>query len=189
MQRLHKYTTGLMLAFVLGLAAPMTASADNFAAKHNFAGTDLTLNGKGIRTKLFFSLYTAGLYLQQPSNDAKALLSGRFPLALRMEITSALITSETMESAVRDGFKLSAGNQLAKLQPRIEQLIGIFKEKINKGDVYDFIYRPQNVIIQKNGKNSGIIPGADFMQAFYAIWLGDKPVQADLKEKLLGKAQ
>ena len=187
MQRLSKYTFGLILVFLLGFSLP--ATADNFAATQNFAGTNLNLQGKGIRTKLFFNLYTAGLYLQQPSNDAKALLSGRFPLALRMEITSALITSETMESAVRDGFKLSAGDQLAKLQPRIEQLIGIFKEKINKGDIYDFIYRPQNVIIQKNGKNAGVIPGADFMQAFYAIWLGDKPVQADLKENLLGKAQ
>lgn len=189
MQQLHKYTFGLMLAFLLSLTLPATANAENFAAQQSFAGTNLKLQGKGIRTKLFFNLYTAGLYLQQPSNDAKTVLSGRVPLALRMEITSALITSETMESAVRDGFKLSAGSQMAKLQPRIDQLIGIFKEKINKGDIYDFIYRPQNVIIQKNGKDAGIIPGADFMQAFYAIWLGDKPVQADLKEKLLGNAQ
>lgn len=187
MQQLHKYTAGLVLAFFLGLSLPMSASADNFAPTQNFAGTDLNLNGKGIRTRLFFNLYTAGLYLQQPSNDATALLSGRFPMALRMEITSALITSETMETAVRDGFKLSAADKLPALQPRIDQLISIFKEKIEKGDVYDFIYRPQNVIVQKNGKNAGIIPGADFMQGLFGIWIGDKPAQADLKDKLLGK--
>ncbi len=187
MQRLNTYISGWMLALMLCLAFPTAASADNFAATQNFAGSNLNLNGKGIRTKLFFNLYTAGLYLQQPTSDAAALLSGTVPLALRMEITSALITSETMESAVRDGFKLSAGDQLAKLQPRIDQLIEIFKEEIKKGDVYDFIYRPQNTIIQKNGENAGTIPGADFMQAFYAIWLGDKPVQADLKTQLLGQ--
>lgn len=174
---------------ILVLFLPTLAwSADNFPAQQAFSGSNLALNGKGIRTKLFFKLYTAGLYLQQQSNDASAILSGNQPMALRMEITSAMITSETMETAVMDGFKLSAGDKLSALQGRIDQLMGIFKEKINKGDIYDFVYRPQNTIILKNGKQVGTIAGADFKQALYAIWLGVKPVQADLKNQLLGNS-
>ncbi|MEZ5450780.1 MAG: chalcone isomerase family protein, partial [Thiolinea sp.] len=117
---------------------------------------------------------------------AQAILTGNQPMALRLEITSAMITSETMETAVRDGFKQSAANQLPALQPRIEQLIAIFRQPINKGDLYDFVYRPQNLVVLKNGQTAGTISGADFKQAFYGIWLGAKPVQGNLKNQLLG---
>jgi hypothetical protein len=38
---------------------------------------------------------------------------------------------------------------------------------------------------QVKGKD---IAGEDFYQALLAIWLGNKPAQADLKQELLGKA-
>ena len=177
------HVLGLLLAVVF---AGSVSAADNFPPTKHFAGQDLVLNGKGIRTKLFFDLYTAGLYLPKQNPDAGSILSGNEGVALRMEITSTMITSATMEAAVRDGFALSAGDKLASLQPRIDQLIVIFKEKINNGDLYDFVYRPQNMIVFKNGKQAGTIVGQDFKQAFYAIWLGQQPVQADLKQKLLG---
>ena len=176
--------TVLVLFLVLQLASH---AADTFPAKQNFAGQALTLNGKGIRTKLFFNLYTAGLYLPAPSKDAAAILAPAQPLALRMEITSSMITSANMEEAVREGFQKSAGDKLEALKPKMEQLIGVFKQPIKEGDVYDFVYRPQNVIIVKNGANAGTIAGADFKQAFFGIWLGASPVQANLKNALLGQ--
>jgi hypothetical protein len=33
------------------------------------------------------------------------------------------------------------------------------------------------------------IPGEDFANALLRVWLGDDPVQNDLKQGLLGKAQ
>jgi Chalcone isomerase-like len=39
-----------------------------------------------------------------------------------------------------------------------------------------------------DGKPSGVpIPGEDFYRALLKIWLGDKPVQPDLKKALLGE--
>jgi long-chain acyl-CoA synthetase len=37
-----------------------------------------------------------------------------------------------------------------------------------------------------NGAAKGTIPGDAFNVALTRIWLGDKPVQADLKKALLG---
>jgi len=38
-----------------------------------------------------------------------------------------------------------------------------------------------------NGRQIGApIPGADFYRALLRVWLGDKPVQDDLKHALLG---
>lgn len=182
--RLRDY---LLLPALLLMLLPGLSVADNFPAQQAFAGQNLTLNGKGVRTRLFFNLYTAGLYLQQANKDADAIIAANQPMALRLEITSAMITSETMSSAVQDGFALSAGSNLAALQARIDQLIKIFSAKINEGDIYDFVYRPQQTLIIKNGQNAGAISGADFKQALYAIWLGKQPVQASLKQQLLGQ--
>lgn len=161
-------------------------AADNFPAQQTFAGQALNLNGKGIRTKAFFNLYTAGLYVQEKSADAAAILAADKPTAMRLEITSSMITSEKMEEAVRDGFKQSTTD--AAMQPRIEQLINVFKaEAIKEGDVYDFVYKPANIVVIKNGKQSATIAGNDFKQAFLGIWLGANPVQASLKKALLGQ--
>ena len=176
----------LILLILFMATSPILSAEPNFPEKQTFAGQELALNGKGIRTKLFFKLYTAGLYLPAKNVDAKAILQGNQPMALRMEITSAMITSKTMQSAVTDGFKSATADHLPALQQRIDQLTELFKTEINKGDIYDFVYRPQNLLIIKNGKQTGVIQGADFKQAFYGIWLGDKPVQADLKKQLLG---
>lgn len=176
----------LSAALMLLLLLPFASHADNFPAKQTFVGQNLTLNGKGVRTKLVFSLYTAGLYVSAPSKDTKVLLDAKQPLALRMEVTSSMITSENMEEAVREGFQKSAGANLAALQPKIESLIQVFKQPIKEGDIYDFVYKPQNTVIIKNGKNAATIAGADFKQAFFGIWLGAKPVQANLKSALLG---
>lgn len=172
----------LVMLFIL---PAFSYAADNFPAQQNFAGQSLTLNGKGVRTKLLFTLYTAGLYLQEKRTDAAAILAAEKPMAMRLEILSSLITSEKMEEAVRDGFKQSSSDP--NLQARIEQLIKVFKEPIKQGDIYDFVYRPGTLTIIKNGKNAASIPGADFKQAFFGIWLGNRPVQTSLKTALLGQ--
>lgn len=170
---------------LLCLLPVFSHAADNFPAQQSFAGQALTLNGKGIRTKAFFDLYTAGLYLQAKSTDAATILSADQPMAIRLEITSGMITSEKMEEAVREGFKKSTADPA--IQPRIEQLITVFKAEIKEGDLYDFVYKPTNVVILKNGKQAATIAGNDFKQAFYGIWLGANPVQASLKKALLGQ--
>lgn len=182
MQHIIKYWLAILCLLPLAGWA-----GDNFPAQHTFAEQTLTLNGKGVRTKAIFSLYTAGLYVQEKSSDANALLTADQPLALRMEITSGMITSAKMEAAVREGFQKSTNDPA--LQPRIEQLIAVFKEAIKEGDIYDFVYKPSDLLIIKNGKPAASIAGNDFKQAFFGIWLGANPVQADLKKALLGQAE
>jgi hypothetical protein len=40
--------------------------------------------------------------------------------------------------------------------------------------------------VSKNGTTLGTIENKEFSAALFGIWLGDKPVQQDLKDKLLG---
>ena len=159
-------------------------SADYFPNEQLFSGQKLVLNGKGVRTKAVFALYTAGLYLTEKNNNSSTILNSDDPMALRIEITSAMITSENMAEAVREGFKKSSSD-LPAIKNQIEQLIAAFKQKIHKGDVYDFITDGDVIHILKNGSVLTTIEGAEFKQAFFGIWLGKSPVQASLKKALL----
>lgn len=168
---------------------PMSVFADgnsNFPAQQTFAGQTLVLNGMGSRSKWMLHLYDAGLYLKAKSSDANTILVANEPMAMRLVITSSMITSERMEEAVRDGFKKSTSNPAA-IQDKIESLITVFKAGIKTGDVYDFAYQPSALAVIKNGKPALRIDGADFKQAFFGIWLGGNPAQASLKKGLLGQ--
>ncbi|HOO45453.1 MAG TPA: chalcone isomerase family protein, partial [Deltaproteobacteria bacterium] len=54
------------------------------------AGSDLVLNGAGIRTKFFIKAYVGGLYLEQKSQDTAGIVNAEEPMAMRLHITSGL---------------------------------------------------------------------------------------------------
>ncbi len=152
------------------------------------AGSDLVLNGAGIRTKFFIKAYVGGLYLEQKSQDAAGIVNAEEPMAMRLHITSGLITSEKMESATREGFDNSLGDNVESLRSEIEAFISIFKEKINENDIFEFVYVPgTGVEVYKNGAKASVIEGSAFKKALFGIWLGDKPADDKLKDQMLGK--
>ena len=78
--------------------------------------------------------------------------------------------------------------ELAAVKAQTEQLTSLmraFKEVKDK-DVITLDFVDGGTRLGWNGKSEGTIPGEAFNQALTKIWLGDKPVQADLKKTLLG---
>jgi hypothetical protein len=164
---------------IAGIAMPDTLAAD---------GQNLALNGAGVRTKFFMDMYIGGLYLKQKQSDAEKIIAADEPMAIRLHIVSSLITSEKMEAATREGFINATGGATAPLADRIESFIAVFREKINKEDLYEFVYVPgAGTKISKNGKAKTTIQGIDFKKALFGIWLCAKPAQESLKAQMLGK--
>jgi hypothetical protein len=148
----------------------------------------LALNGAGVRTKFFMDMYVGGLYLKQKQADAGKIIAADEPMALRLHILSGLITSEKMEAATREGFANATAGAIAPFAEKIETFIAVFREQINKEDVFEFAYLPGlGTVISKNGKLKGSIPGAEFKKALFGIWLCAKPAQESLKAQMLGK--
>lgn len=185
---LKKIFVVFLAAFFLASSAfALEVGGVNMPDTLKAAGTDLVLNGAGTRTKFFIKAYAGGLYLKQKSSDAPKIIDADEPMAVRLEITSGMVTSEKMESAVREGFENSTKGNIAPLKDKIEAFINIFKAKINKGDIYEFFYVPgKGVEVYKNAALSSVLEGLDFKKALFGIWLGEKPAQKDLKEKMLG---
>lgn len=149
-------------------------------------GTKLVLNGSGARSKYYMKMYMAGLYLTKPSKDAKAIVAADEPMALRLEITSGMVTQEKLLESLDEGFEKSTGGKTEPLRKEIDAFRKALAGKINKGDVIDLVYLPgRGVNIAQNGKQLGLAPRLEFKQALFGIWLSDNPADATLKRGLL----
>ena len=149
----------------------------------------VSLNGGGIRKKLFFKLYVGGLYLTSKSAAADAIINADEAMAVKLQITSGMISSENMSEAINEGFEKSTGGNTAPLKDKISKFVDTFKKsEIVEGNVFDIVYIPgTGVESYKNGKLQSTIEGLDFKKALFGIWLCDEPADEDLKKAMLGK--
>jgi len=186
----------LLLTVLLSLQC-MTVSAQTHIEvngvtvprKIDFQGKSLQLNGAGGRSKMWLEVYVQALYLSQLTQDPQFIIDSDTEMAVRIEITSSMVSSNKLTKAMNTGFEKSAGDNLEKLRPRIEQLKNYLSDAITEKDVFVLAYNPldQNVYVSKNEVLKGKIPGFDFKKALFGIWLSDKPVDETLKKHLLGQ--
>jgi hypothetical protein len=186
-----------MKRVVLGALLVLAMMVENGLGKE-IAGVDmpdsikidnglLMLNGGGKRTRFGMAVYVGALYLQSGSSDPRKILEADQPMAIQLQITSRLVTSEKMEEATREGFNNSLQGDTAPLKTQIEAFIDVFREKISSDDVYTFIYTPgKGTEVLKNKQSLKVIAGLPFKKALFGIWLCDKPAQESLKQAMLG---
>lgn len=163
------------------------------------AADDLVLNGSGVRTKLILgTMYDLALHVPQPLKgaDGKVILEADQPMEFVLTIRSGLITRARFVEATTEGFAKAAddGYAASQAQAFLDQFAAA---EFKAGDViamrYDSdglstLYRkPAQGATEAVETKLGTIPGLELKKALFAIWLGDSPVQASLKNGLLGK--
>jgi len=152
------------------------------------ANQELILNGAGIRSKMFIKLYVGMLYLGEKSNDAEAIINADKDMAIKLEITSGMITSEKMMAATSEGFEKATGGKTDAIKAEIDAFNACFSEKIEEGDVFEMVYaKGGGVTIFKNGTLKDTISGLPFKKAMFGIWLSSNPADKKLKEGMPGK--
>ena len=181
-----------LLAFLL--LVPLAAMAAEVAGvklddKTRIGSTELVLNGAGLRKRAFFQVYAMGVYVQQRSGNAATVVEQ--PGAKRVAIHMLRnVGADAFNEALADGIRANSSEAEAKmLEPRLKELGAIIAEvkEAKKGMSIDLDWTGADTQVMVNGKPAGkAIPGADLYKALLKIWLGDKPVQDDLKQALLG---
>jgi Chalcone isomerase-like len=178
----------MLLAVIL---VPLLFPAGSFAADlpHTLkvGEQELVLNGSGTREKYFLDMYVAGLYLAERNNQPASIIDADAPMAIRIAITSKLVSQEKLVESLNEGFENSTHGKIEPIRAQIEQFRQAFAAEITRGDVFDLVYLPEHgVTVFKNGKRTGGADGLPFNQALFGIWLGDKPADKTLKRGLLG---
>ena len=161
---------------VAGVTLPDTATVE---------GKTLKLNGMGLRTKVVFKVYVAGLYLETPSKDGGTVISSDQVKQMQLSLLRSLDHSKITE-AITEGFEKNSNSQLAGLKSRLDRLNSMIPN-VEKGDRIVLTYVPgKGTIVSAKNVERGVIEGKDFADALFSVWLGATPVQADLKKGLLG---
>jgi hypothetical protein len=155
-------------------------------------GQELELNGFGLRTRaLFFKVYVGSLYLPEKSTSAAAALAVKGPKRIQLTMVREADAEQFVESILHGLRANHSEAQLAQVQPQVDELMAMIRRigTSQKGAVIVLDYAPSldGTTLLVDGKPAGKpMAGEEFFRTLMRIWLGDNPVQADLKEALLG---
>ncbi|MCE9679244.1 chalcone isomerase family protein [Shewanella sp. AS1] len=176
----------LLASLLIGSqASARTVSDVEVTEQLSVANQTLQLNGAGVRSKFFMDLYVGSLYTPSQVSNTQAVLDADIA-AIRLNITSGLITSDKMHDAIIEGFESATNDNMAPIQPEIDAFMALFTAEIVEGDQFTFeAQKGLGVTAYKNGEKQATIEGEAFRQALLNIWLGDKPAQKSLKKAML----
>jgi len=178
----------VLMCFALSVQAAEVAGV-RFDDQTRVGGAELALNGAGLRKLVFFNLYAMGLYLPKKTALAAEAVSSEGPKRIALHMLRD-VGAERFTSALVEGIRENHTEAQAKaLEPRIQALTAIMGEvkEAKKGMTITLDWNGTATQVGIDGRPAGKpIEGADFYQALLRIWLGDKPVQDDLKKALLG---
>lgn len=185
----------LFAAVLLALSLPAFAALDIAGVKfddHAKVGAgDTVINGAGLRKKLFFKVYAIAIYLPQKQAAMADVLAARGAKRIAI-VTLRDLTAQEFVDALLDALNKNHDDAtMNTLKTRLDQFrttmlsIGNAPEK----SVVHLDWLPESgTRLSFNGNAKGSdIPGEDFYRALLKIWLGEQPVQDDLKDQLLGK--
>lgn len=171
-------------------APPVVVEGYTFAGHATVGGHRLELNGVGLRAVAWLKGYAAGLYLSAPARTAQQVYAAAGPKRLQLRMLLD-VDSEEFVKAFHKG--VDRNTPEAQRPPLIERMarfdvvvraIG----KLKKRDVVDIDWLPDRGLqLALNGKLRGDpIAGDDLYAAMLRVFVGDKPVDSELKIGLLG---
>ena len=155
-------------------------------------GHELQLNGMALRTRYaFVKVYVAGLYLPARVSTAQAAIEADGPkriVLVMLRDASAQQFVESIEAGMRAN---NSEAQIAAVKPQTDALMamirGVGQARQGMRIVLDYEPSAPGTTLVVDGKAQGKpMAGRAFNQALLRIWLGEDPVQPDLKEALLG---
>ena len=161
-----------------GVALPDTRTVD---------GTDLRLNGIGLRTYSVFGIpvYVAGLYLEQRSDNPDAILQSPERKLLDIRFLRDVDAADA-RAAWRDGFEQNC-RAPCYLDPNDVQRFLAAVPSMRKGDDSTLLFTPQGVTVTLNGQPMADIRDPHFAATMLATFIGAAPPTPRLKRELLGQ--
>lgn len=186
----HSVRRAALIATLLavpGLHAAEVAGV-RIEEKLKVGGSELVLNGAGLRSKVFIKLYVGALYVSQKSAAPGSLIDATSPRRMSLRLLRD-IGADTLYGALDDG--LSNNNtpaELAEIKLPSEQFGALMKGigKVREGDTVAIDFTAEGVAVSLNGEVRGKVAGPAFARALLKVWLGDKPADGSLKKALLG---
>ena len=187
----------VMLAFALSLhpmlrAQTVTVEGVKYERSVQVGNTPLQLLGAGVRYKLIFKVYTAGLYIGTKASTPEEVLAAPGPKRMHIVMLREIDANELGKLFTKGMEQNAPKDEFSKCINGILRMSDIFsaKKKLLAGEYFSIDWVPgAGTSVVVNGKPQGEpIKEPEFFTALMKIWLGKSPADAQLKNALLGKA-
>ena len=188
--RLFRRFALLFTLLCAAIAQAAQIEGQTFDERIQLAGSELRLNGVGMRAVAWFKGYTAGLYLSRPARDAAQVIAAPGPKRVQMRMMREA-GAEVFVKAFHGGIEGNSGEaERAQLAERMAAFDRNMRSlvKVKQGDIVDLDYVPdRGLVLSLNGRVSGEpVPGEDLYAAVLKIFVGERLVDKKMKVGLLG---
>ena len=154
-------------------------------------GQEVHLNGIALRTRYqFFKVYVAGLYLPQKTTSGQTAIDARGAkrmILVMLRDVSAEQFIESFDVALRNN---NSEAQLAEVKAQREDLFARIRTigEARKGTeiVLDYLPSAGTLLVVGGTPRGKPISGEAFYRAVLRSWVGENPMQQDMKKALLG---
>ncbi len=172
--------------------APTELAGVKYPPSVQVAGSNLVLNGAGIRYKFIIKVYTAGLYMATKAATADAVLAAPGNKRMHVVMLRDIDGNELGKLFTRGMQDNAPKGEFSKFIPGMLQMADVFstRRKLVAGDNFSVDYVPgTGTQVLVNGKPTGeVIKEPEFFNALMRIWIGPSPADRLLKDALLGQA-
>jgi hypothetical protein len=150
--------------------------------------TSLKLTGVGLREKAFINVYVIGSYVDQaaspkgPGDLATTDVPKQMILTMERDVDGKKM-ADALSEAIRANYPSGLDAELGQLEAYLRS------HPLSTGDEVDFTWLPGGggVVCAVLGQSPLTIKSAAFAKAVWDIWLGDHPVQKDIKKGLVSR--
>ena len=181
---------GALMAPAAARAAAVSLEGARFEDRVHLFGSDLVLNGAGLRAVAWFKAFAAALYLSRPVSTGEAVVGLPGPKRLRLHMLWEVPAKEFTKALEGGISKNTTPAEWQRLQDRMQQFERLIEgvARVRRGDVVDLDFDPsRGMAFSLNGKLQGsAIAGADFYAALLRSFVGDVPFDRTLRAGLLG---
>lgn len=169
--------------------APVLVEGQPFERRVTVAGTELRLNGTGVRAVAWFKGYAAGLYLVERATTAAKVVAMSGPKRLQMRMLYEVPAAEFLKAFDKGMVRNSNSEEVERLAERMARFGALITQtgQVRLGDVVDLDFDPRRgTLYRLNGTQRGEpIPGEDFYAALLRAFVGDRPYDKQLRAGLL----
>ena len=165
--------TALALITTLGLigrAEAGTVAGVALPDEIQVAGSELQLNGAGLKEWMFIDLYAVGLYLQNPTNQPTEALRSDQIKRVHVHMLRG-VSGERIAKELRTRIQRTAPD-FHKLEERVDRLAEAIPN-MSKGFDFSITYMPGLGTVLRGEDGTEVhIEGKDFADALMSVFLG-----------------
>lgn len=174
------------------MAAVVISPSSAYAAANSDAGfsefyldekVSMRLQGEGTKSVVYHKVFKAAYY-KDTFSDTQIL--GMFPKRIEIEYFVNIPGRKVNRYTVARMKENTTKQEYKEISERVDIMNEFFVD-LKPGDRYSLTFIPGvGTEFAYNNELVGVISGSDFAKALFAVWVGDKPFDKRLKNKILG---